>query len=106
MSKKSPVDVRYTGQLSDSLRRLRAERGLSLRELARQARVSPDTVSQLERGSSEPTLDTLLRLQAVLKLPSLELLLAGQLAFISAELGAALVVDGPPEATGSTSRTV
>jgi DNA-binding XRE family transcriptional regulator len=91
LAKDPSGSVSSSGQLASSLRRLRHLREISQRELARRAHVSPDTVSQLERGVAQPTLDTLLRLQAGLNLPSLELLLNGQLAFASAELSAGLI---------------
>jgi transcriptional regulator with XRE-family HTH domain len=95
LAKSSPESVGYSGQFAASLRRLRGLRDMSQRELARRANISPDTVSQLERGAAQPTLDTLLRLQTALGLPSLELLLAGQLAFASAQIGANIVPRDP-----------
>jgi transcriptional regulator with XRE-family HTH domain len=89
------VPVSSSGQFASSLRRLRHLRDISQRELARRSHVSPDTISQLERGAAQPTLETLLRLQAGLNLPSLELLVTGQLTFGSAELSAAIVLQGP-----------
>lgn len=43
-------------------REARRRAGLTQRELAIQARVSPSTVARIERGRMEPTLDLLLRL--------------------------------------------
>ncbi len=43
-------------------RQARRQAGLSQRELAGRARVSPSTVARIERGRAEPTLDLLLRL--------------------------------------------
>ncbi len=43
-------------------RQARRQAGLSQRELAVRARVSPSTVARIERGRVEPTLDLLLRL--------------------------------------------
>jgi transcriptional regulator with XRE-family HTH domain len=45
--------------LGDRLRRERAERGLSLRELARRLDVSPSLVSQIETGKIQPSVRTL-----------------------------------------------
>jgi transcriptional regulator with XRE-family HTH domain len=47
------------GQIGDRLRRERAERGLSLRELARRLDVSPSLVSQIETGKIQPSVRTL-----------------------------------------------
>jgi len=43
-------------------RQARRQAGLSQRELAVRARVSPSTVARIERGRVEPTLDLMLRL--------------------------------------------
>ena len=45
--------------LGERLRRERAERGLSLRELARRLDVSPSLVSQIETGKIQPSVRTL-----------------------------------------------
>ena len=47
------------GAIGDRLRRERAERGLSLRELARRLDVSPSLVSQIETGKIQPSVRTL-----------------------------------------------
>jgi transcriptional regulator with XRE-family HTH domain len=47
------------GQIGNRLRRERAERGLSLRELARRLDVSPSLVSQIETGKIQPSVRTL-----------------------------------------------
>jgi transcriptional regulator with XRE-family HTH domain len=47
------------GGIGDRLRRERAERGLSLRELARRLDVSPSLVSQIETGKIQPSVRTL-----------------------------------------------
>ena len=100
MNDNSTQAVSFAGQFATSLRELRLARDISQRELARRAGVSPDTVSQLERASALPTLDTLLRLQVGLRLPSLELLLAGQTAFTSSVLGNSLVANLAPDEGG------
>ncbi len=46
-------------ELGERLRRERAERGLSLRELARRLEVSPSLVSQIETGKIQPSVRTL-----------------------------------------------
>jgi transcriptional regulator with XRE-family HTH domain len=47
------------GEIGDRLRHERAERGLSLRELARRLDVSPSLVSQIETGKIQPSVRTL-----------------------------------------------
>jgi DNA-binding XRE family transcriptional regulator len=80
--------VRWTGQLSQSIRVLRKSRGWSQRALARRAGLSPDTVSQLEAGSrTDISLQTLARLQLALDLASLEQLLGGFSKFPSKDWG-------------------
>jgi transcriptional regulator with XRE-family HTH domain len=58
------VDER--GTLAGNLRRLRAERGVAAAELARRAGTSRATLSQLEAGEGNPTLDTLYALATAL----------------------------------------
>ena len=62
------------GALAANLRRLRAERGVSASELARSAGASRATVSQLEAGEGNPTLDTLYALATALDAPLAELI--------------------------------
>lgn len=57
-------------RLSERLRQLRGE--TSLASLAGRAGLSTGTLSQLESGSSDPTLGTLLRLMRALDLASIE----------------------------------
>ena len=51
--------------IGQQLRRLRQERGLSLRALASQVGVSPTLLSQVERGLTEPSLSTVRRVAEV-----------------------------------------
>ncbi|GAA2754530.1 helix-turn-helix domain-containing protein [Amnibacterium kyonggiense] len=55
------VDIRAfeLGDLGFRLKEIRQAAGLSLRELARQAGVSPSLVSQIENGKSQPSVGTL-----------------------------------------------
>ena len=53
-------------QLGQSIRALREERRLSLRELARRVGVSPSFVSQIELGKASPSVGTLYSLLSVL----------------------------------------
>jgi transcriptional regulator with XRE-family HTH domain len=53
--------------LGDRLRELRLLHGMTLRELASAAQVSPGLLSQLENGVTDPSLATLRRLATVFK---------------------------------------
>ncbi|AXA96142.1 XRE family transcriptional regulator [Microbacterium sp. PM5] len=55
--------------LAVRLRRARAERGLSLSELARQSGIGKGTVSELENGLRGARLDTLFALSTALEVP-------------------------------------
>lgn len=55
--------------IADALRRERARAGLSLTELARQAGIAKSTLSQLESGSGNPSVETLWALAVALGVP-------------------------------------
>ncbi|MFJ2189756.1 helix-turn-helix domain-containing protein [Kitasatospora sp. NPDC087861] len=57
------------GVLAANLKRVRAQRGLSLSELSRQAGVGKATLSQLESGGGNPTLETVFGLSRILGVP-------------------------------------
>ncbi len=57
------------GRIARSLRREREAAGLSISELARRAGVSKATVSQLENGSGNPSVETLWALGVALGVP-------------------------------------
>jgi transcriptional regulator with XRE-family HTH domain len=59
--------------LGARLKELRQQAGLSLRELARQADVSPSLVSQIENGKSRPSVSTLYTFARLLNVPVDEL---------------------------------
>ena len=59
-----------------TLRAVRVARGLSLREVARQARIDPAHLSRVERGERQLSVDALGRLAEVLGLSELVKLLA------------------------------
>ena len=69
---RSPSDVQ--GLLAANLRRLRIARHLSLSELARATGVSKATLSGIENGRANPTVDTLAGLAAALGVSLAELL--------------------------------
>lgn len=60
-----------------NLRRLRAERGRSLSELARASGVGKATLSALEAGRGNPTIETLSALASALGVPTGDLLTGG-----------------------------
>jgi transcriptional regulator with XRE-family HTH domain len=53
------VPVSSTAEVGARIRRERERRGMSLRELARRAGLSPSLVSQIETGKSEPSVSSL-----------------------------------------------
>ncbi|MFF0818181.1 helix-turn-helix domain-containing protein [Rhodococcus sp. NPDC003318] len=64
-----------TNQLvARNVRRYRQERGLSLAELARRAGLSKQTLSKVEQGVGNPTVETLALLGAALDMPARRLL--------------------------------
>ncbi len=60
--------------LAANLRRARTERGLSLSELARRSTIGKATLSQLEAGTGNPTIETVFSLSRALELPISDLL--------------------------------
>ncbi len=61
--------VLFRQSLGDVLRRERMQRGLTLRELSAQARVSLGYISEIERGQKEASSELLASLCAALDLP-------------------------------------
>ncbi|MHC5908503.1 helix-turn-helix domain-containing protein [Streptomyces sp. S6] len=55
--------------VSHNVRLLRERRGLSLAELARQAGLAKQTLSRLEQGTGNPTVDTLFAIARALRVP-------------------------------------
>jgi transcriptional regulator with XRE-family HTH domain len=78
--------AQVAAEVGRRLRALRTERGLSLSELARQAGLGKGTLSELETGQRNPTLDTLFAVTSALRLPLSAALPAGRQA--------------PPDASG------
>lgn len=60
----APLDL-----IAQALRRERARTGLSLTEVARRAGIAKSTLSQLEAGSGNPSVETLWALSVVLDVP-------------------------------------
>lgn len=76
---------------------LRAERGLSLSELARRAKVGKATLSGLESGTRNPTLETLYAVTSALGLPLTALVAApGPVRGSAAEMALLRVFDDGP----------
>lgn len=60
--------------LAANLRRVRVELGLSLSEVSRRSAIGKSTLSQLEAGTGNPTIETVFSLSRALELPISELL--------------------------------
>jgi transcriptional regulator with XRE-family HTH domain len=60
--------------LAANLRRARTERNLSLSELSRLSKIGKATLSQLEAGTGNPTIETVFSLSRALELPISDLL--------------------------------
>ncbi|MEU5883784.1 XRE family transcriptional regulator [Spirillospora sp. NPDC047279] len=60
--------------LAANLRRARTGRGLSLSELSRRSKIGKATLSQLEAGSGNPTIETVFSLSRALQVPISDLL--------------------------------
>src|SRR6516164_5925426 len=94
-----PQDV-----LAANLRRLRIARHLSLSELARATSMSKATLSSIENGRANPTVDALASLAAALRVPLgelLEELPPGEVKVVRARRGRADQRDG-----GAPARTL
>jgi transcriptional regulator with XRE-family HTH domain len=85
--------------LAANLRRLRIARRLSLSELARVTATSKATLSGIERGGANPTVDTLRRLADAMEVPLTDLLTQpppGEIRIVRAGRGAPSRQDGLP----------
>lgn len=60
--------------LAANLRRARSQRGLSLSELSRRSLIGKATLSQLEAGTGNPTIETVFSLSRALEMPISDLL--------------------------------
>jgi XRE family transcriptional regulator, regulator of sulfur utilization len=69
-----PALIEGAAEVGSRVRELRERRGISLSELARRAAVGKATLSGLEAGTRNPTLDTLHAVAAALDLPLTTLL--------------------------------
>ncbi|MFP8960896.1 helix-turn-helix domain-containing protein [Streptomyces nanhaiensis] len=57
------------GVLAANLKRVRTQRGLSLSELSRRSKIGKATLSQLESGTGNPTIETVFSLSRALEVP-------------------------------------
>src|SRR5689334_11220481 len=64
-----PMREKFAAEVGRRVRRLRTERGLSLSELALRAGIGKATLSGLEGGTRNPTLETLYAITAQLDVP-------------------------------------
>jgi transcriptional regulator with XRE-family HTH domain len=90
---------RVQGVLTRNLRRLRIARHLSLSELARATGMSKATLSGIENGRANPTLDTLASLAGALRVSLVELLEEpplGEVRVVRAPRGVREQDDGKP----------
>lgn len=74
MSPVSPQEGPVREMLAGNVKRARSRKGLSLSELARLSRISKATLSQLEAGTGNPTIETVFSLSRALELPISELM--------------------------------
>ncbi|MFE6489701.1 helix-turn-helix domain-containing protein, partial [Streptomyces sp. NPDC057757] len=74
MDIKSDGPVRENELIARNVRRFRLERAISLGELARRSGLSKQTLSKIEQGVGNPTVETLSLLGAALDLPARRLL--------------------------------
>ncbi|MFJ2115208.1 MULTISPECIES: helix-turn-helix domain-containing protein [unclassified Streptomyces] len=71
---KSDALTRENDLVARNVRRFRLERAMSLGELARRSGLSKQTLSKIEQGSGNPTVETLSLLGAALDMPTRRLL--------------------------------
>ncbi|GAA1107914.1 XRE family transcriptional regulator [Kribbella jejuensis] len=113
-STRAPLDV-----IAASLRRHRARAGLSLTEVAKRAGVAKSTLSQLESGTGNPSVETLWALAVALDTPfaalldpprpKVQIIRAGEGPAIysdQADYSATLVASSPPNARRDLYRIV
>lgn len=66
MRSSPPADPGKRGEIGRRIRAVRAERHLTLRQVAAQARLSATHISEIERGHTTPTVGALVRIAAAL----------------------------------------
>jgi transcriptional regulator with XRE-family HTH domain len=63
------VSVKSPGAMGARLRHIRQEKGMTMDDLATAASIDKGFLSRLERGTKQPSIDTVLRLSAALEVP-------------------------------------
>jgi transcriptional regulator with XRE-family HTH domain len=94
MAQRDRLGVEARRRLGERVRYLRGDR--TIEELADTAQLSSGSLSQLERGRSDPTLGTLLRSMQALNLTSIEELLGEPPEYPSARLARPIGSSEPP----------
>ncbi|MFF8828732.1 helix-turn-helix domain-containing protein [Streptomyces sp. NPDC015131] len=89
-------------QVGHRVRELRKEQGVSLSELARRSAIGKGTLSELESGRRNPTLETLYALTRALGVPLSGVLSAADPARISGEAVDAVLMDRTEDADAVT----
>ena len=92
--------VLFRRLLGDVLRSARMQRGMTLRELSAEARVSLGYISEIERGQKEASSELLASLCAALDVPLSEVL-HDVSSLVAVEEAAALPVASGPEVVAS-----
>ncbi len=67
-------DKKFLKAFGENLRELRTEHGLSQQDLALQADINKNQISNIERGEVNPTITTLNSIAKALKIPTKNLL--------------------------------
>ncbi|MDJ1134940.1 helix-turn-helix domain-containing protein [Streptomyces iconiensis] len=70
----APAEGSIRDMLAANIKRARTDRGISLSELSRLSKIGKATLSQLESGTGNPTIETVFSLSRALELPISELL--------------------------------
>ncbi len=92
--------VLFRRLLGDVLRAKRIQRGMTLREVSKEARVSLGYISEIERGQKEASSELLASLCAALDLPLSEVL-QDVSSLVAVEEAATLPVSSGPEVVAS-----
>lgn len=77
------------------IREVRKQKSISLRHLAQKAKVSPGLISQVERGLTQPSLDTLRQIARALEVPLFSLLDAAEESACVVRADRRMVVSSP-----------
>lgn len=90
------ADDASTAPVGERIRRTRTERGLSVRELASRSNLSAGLISQVERGITDPSLQTLRAVAKVLETPLFDFFAAPETADVAVvRAGARMALRSP-----------